>query len=126
MGVGMAQSFIIVEPDPIVCMDMQGILLTRYPQSDIIVGASLSDLGPAIHICGAETTLFIKSTLFADDDELQHATRTAAARGGQVVMIGHTGGVDFAAVFVELPFTTEMVLAALDRNAPDSTLDPVG
>ena len=124
MGVTLARSFIIIEPDPIVCLDMEGMLTTRYPQSDVIAGASLSDIGHAIHTCGPDSTLFIKSALFSEDEALLRVTRSAVTRGGQVVIIGHSVEVDFAATFVELPFTTGMIMAALDRDTPDSTVGP--
>ena len=45
----MARNFIIIEPDPVVCMDIEGMLIATYPDCQIAAGSSLAEIGAAIY-----------------------------------------------------------------------------
>lgn len=112
----MAKNFIIIEPDPVVCMDVEGMLIDKYPHCHVTAGATLADIGAAIYNCGPDSALFVKATLVLADSDLRRVLETAATRGCAIVVIGHADDLDFPASFVELPFTTDMMLAAVERQ----------
>ncbi|WP_133122586.1 hypothetical protein [Yoonia maricola] len=115
----MTKNFIIIEPDPIVAMDVEGLLTSQFPQAQITTGASLADIGLATHSCGPECTMIVKGTLVADDDDLRRVVRVAAIRKAHIVVIGGPFDFDFPAAFIELPFTSDMVLAAMAQGTPE-------
>lgn len=122
----MSKDFIILEPDPIVCMDLEGMLIGRFPNSYLAQGASLSDIGAAIYNCGPDSVLFIRSTLMDESDDIRRVVQTIASRGSHVVIIGQQKQVAFPATFVDLPFTTEMVFSAVDAGASRDACDAPG
>lgn len=115
----MAENFIIIEPDPTVAMDVEGLLISQFPRAHITTGASLADIGPAIHNCGPASTMVVKGTLLADDGDLRRVARIAAVRKARIVVIGGPFDLDFPVTFIELPFTSDTMLAAMTRNTPD-------
>ena len=119
----MPNNFIILEPDTIVCMDLEGMLAARYPGGCVVQGSSLSELGPAIHNCGPDTVLVIRGTLLFSSDDVRRVVRTVATRGSHIVIIGQEETVEFPATFVDLPFTTEMMFAAVDPRAEFDSCD---
>jgi len=121
----MTRNFIIVEPDPIVSLDIEGMLIAQYPDAHIAFGASLTEIGAAIYNCTTDTTLVVKGSLILESDDLDRVVKTAATRGSKIVIIGDVTELDFPARFVALPFTTDMVLAAVDGNVPDAEPDLV-
>ncbi|MCK0097706.1 hypothetical protein MWU60_19190 [Yoonia sp. F2084L] len=120
----MTKNFIIIEPDPIVAMDVEGLLISQFPRAHITTGASLADIGPAIHNCGPTSTMVVKGTLLADDGDLRRVARIAAVRKARIVVIGGPFDFDFPATFIELPFTSDMMLAAMTPRTPELDLDP--
>jgi hypothetical protein len=122
MGVNVTENFIIIEPDPIVAMDVEGLLTAQFPRACITAGASLVDIGPAIHSCGPETTLVVKGSIVAYDDDLRRVVREAAVRMARIVVIGGPFEFDFAVTFIELPFTSDMMLAVMTQDTPESDL----
>ncbi|EBA11156.1 hypothetical protein [Roseobacter sp. CCS2] len=111
----MSKTFIILEPDPVVAMDLEGALIQRFPSCHVTAGASLQEIGAAIHQCGPDTTMFVKNTLFIGDDDFKRVVQTAATRGSHIVTIGAVEDLDVPSTFVEMPFTTDMVIAAVDH-----------
>lgn len=124
MGVNVTKNFIIIEPDPIVTMDVEGLLISQFPHAHITTGASLADIGSAIHNCGPASTMVVKGTLLADDGDLRRVARIAAIRKARIVVIGGPFDFDFPATFIELPFTSDMMLAAMTQGTPEPDLDP--
>ncbi len=118
----MTKSFIIIEPDPIVAMDVEGLLSSQFPRADITTGASLADIGPAIHNCGPASMLVVKGALLADDGDLRRVVQTAAVRRARIFVIGEPSDLDFPVTFIELPFTSDTMLAAMTQDTPDPDL----
>lgn len=114
--------FIIIEPDPVVCMDVEGMLIAEYAGCHVTTGASLSQIGAAINNCGPDTTLFMRGSLVSQSDDLKRVVQTAATRGSQVVIIGEAAKFDFPVTFIELPFTTDMVIAAVAQDAKSGVI----
>lgn len=123
--VTVTKKFIIIEPDPIVAMDVEGLLTNQLPGAHVIAGGSLADIGAAAHDCGPDTTMVIKGTLIAHDDDLRFVVQTAAIRQARIVVIGGPFDFDFPATFIELPFTSDMVLAAMTPGAPEPDVGPL-
>ena len=113
----MARNFIIIEPDPVVCMDIEGMLIATYPDCQIAAGSSLAEIGAAIYNCGPDSALIVRGTLISDSDDLKRVVQTAAARGAKIVVLGDFNDVGCPASYVELPFTSETVCAAVDFDA---------
>ncbi len=123
MGVTVTENFIIIEPDPIVAMDVEGLLITQFPRAHVVTGASLADIGSAIHNCGPDTTFVVKGALLASDDDLMRVVRIAAVRKARIVVIGEPFELAFPANFISLPFTSDMMLAATTGSAPEPDVD---
>ena len=121
----MARNFIIVEPDPIVCMDVEGMLVAQYPGAQVVAGASFKGIGAAIDNSGPDSTLFVKGALVTASDDLRRVLQAAATRGSRIVIIGESKAVNFPAIFLELPFTTDIVIAVVDRDVPTGESDLV-
>ena len=119
----MANNFIIIEPDPIVCMDVEGMLTDHFPDCRVVSGFSLSSVGAEIYNCGPDTALFVKSTLLVESDDLRRVAATAATRGSQIVVIGSVKDLSFPVTIVELPFTMDMVMAAIGRGPSGMAAD---
>lgn len=117
VGVIVAKNFIIIEPDPVVCMDVEGMLIAEYPACHVACGSSLAEIGAALNNCGPDTTLFIRGSLISESADLEKVVQTAATRGSHIVIIGEAEDFDFPVTLVELPFTTDMVIAAVAQNA---------
>ena len=120
----MSKNFVIIEPDAIVAMDVEGLLISQFPRARISTGVSLADIGPAIHNCGPDCTVVVKGTLLAEDGDLWRVARRAAVRNARIVVIGEPFECDFPATFVRLPFTSDMVLAAMAQGTPEPDRDP--
>ena len=111
-------NFIIIQPDPIVRMDIEGMLVTQYPQCRVDAGASLQDIGSAIYGAGPETTLIVKGALVSGSADLRLVLKTAVTRGSRIVITGDCDPVDFPARFVQVPFTNDILSSAV-RDQPD-------
>ncbi|WP_420862973.1 hypothetical protein [Algirhabdus cladophorae] len=116
LGARVARNFIIIEPDPIVAMDVEGILKDHFPAAHVSSGKSLSDVRHVVHVCGAGSTLFVRATLLLEDDHVKRVMRDAVAKQAQIVIIGTHFDVGFPAFFIDMPFTTEMLLDAVAHN----------
>ena len=116
-GKTVARSFIVVEPDQIVRLDLEGMLRAQFPEAGLTYGRSLADVGNAINASTPSTTIFVRWDSARDSKIALDALHTAAVRGCQIIMIGANRDVPFPATFIDPPFTTEMVIEALDRVA---------
>lgn len=121
LRVNVTESFIIIEPDPIVVMDIEGLLTAQFPRARIVAGASLADIGPAVDGCGPETTFVVKGSIVADDDDLRRVVAGAAVRKARIVVIGGPFEFDFAATFIEMPFSSDMMLAVMTQDTPPAS-----
>ena len=116
----MSKDFIIIEPDPIVRIDLEGTLMHDFPLSSINIGETLGDVQDALGAAARDAVLFVKGGMLLTDVDLLEAVKTLAARGCHIVSIGKVEMLDFVSTCVELPFTTEMVLEAVRPNTDDS------
>lgn len=111
------RSFIIIEPDPVVGLDLSGILGTAF------AGAALSmfrTIGEAEkHIASAASSVCILLNAKAATSGMLPLLRECVAKGGEVMFIGDAADVGFPAYFVQVPFTSEMILTTLTGRLPD-------
>ena len=107
---------IIIEPDPVVRLDIEGMLLDAYPGCQVTMGATLLDVGAGISNCGPDSALFVRGTMMSECDGLERVVQTAAVRGCRTVIIGHAKHVDWPATFIDLPFTTETMMLAIAQG----------
>ena len=109
----MFHNFIILEPDPIVRMDISGLLASEYPAASVFQGAAFEELGGSAEDVGPQTTYFIKDSLISAGSALESALKSAVVHGSRVIVMGARRAVGFPAEFLELPFDSEMVIATL-------------
>ena len=109
----MFRNFIILDPDPIVRMDISGLLSAHFPGASVIEHSAFDEMGQAIHNVGPQTIFFIKESLISAGSALETALKSAVVRGSRIVVIGARRAMGFPADFLELPFDSDMVIAAL-------------
>lgn len=114
----MARNFIIIDPDPIVSLDLEGLLLSNFPQADIVSVCSPEEITKYKRVTTEETTLFVRSHMMAENDDVARLVKAAAAAGSSVVLIGSHAGADIPAQIVDLPFTNESVLQKIVSLTP--------
>lgn len=112
----MIRDFIIIEPDPIVVMDVEGTLKSRFDTCLIQSGSSLQDVLAAIQECGPRTTILVRSTLISANNDFARALRVCAARGSHIIVFGETNDGAFPFTVLEVPFTTQTLNAVLDDS----------
>ena len=118
LGAIVSEKYIIIVPDPVVCLDLSGTLSVRAPDNAILVGSSLTDVASEVESADAATTLLAKGSLICPHNALNDALELAASRGARIVILGETRDVTFPAIFIDIPFTTDMISEALDRSDP--------
>lgn len=104
------RSFIIVEPDPIVSMDVQGILRSAFPRAMITTFRSAAMCSAELHAANAGITILFDAGLLTNS--MIPTLCAAVQRGAQVVVIGGNVELDFQTAFVDSPFTSQMILDA--------------
>lgn len=113
----MSKVFIVIEPDPVVCMDVEGLLGSRYPDALVWASASLQ-ANARQGTGGPDTTFFVKGSLVKGDTKLADTLRNAVALGSKVVTIGIADGLNTSVTTLDMPFTTDMVIAAVEIQTP--------
>lgn len=107
----MCKTFVVIEPDPVVGLDLVEMLRSVYPKSDVVVLGSLLDASGRLQATGADACVLINSAAAADRSLA--TLRGVVVRGGRVVFIGRKPNIDFPATVVETPFTSAMIMNAL-------------
>jgi len=105
------RTFIIVEPDPVVGLDLAGALSSAFPNSAMNLCMMAAEA--KAHISDATTSFCILLNSRLASDEVIGSLRTCVSRGAQVVFVGTIDNVDFPADVVEMPFTTKMIMDVL-------------
>ncbi len=107
----MCKTFVVVEPDPVVGLDLVEMLRSAYPRCDVVVLGSLLDALGRLQATGAGACVLINSAAVADRSLVM--LHDVVVRGGRVVFIGRQPDIDFPATVVETPFTSAMIMNAL-------------
>lgn len=114
----MPRNFIIIDPDPIVSMDLEEMLLSQFPAAQVVTFGAMDAIATALNVTTPDTTLFVRGAWFVQNDEVARMVRNAASYGSSVVIIGESGGVDIPGQVIDLPFTNEMILQKITALTP--------
>ena len=114
----MQRNFIVIEPDQVIAMDLEGILQSRYASARVALAISLQEVGNVIGVTGIGTTIFVSETLTSDSTEVRQVLATAATRGSHIVVIGQPHSIEFPATFIDMPFTSDMVIEVVEKHPP--------
>ncbi|WP_187428537.1 hypothetical protein ROLI_044690 [Roseobacter fucihabitans] len=116
----MNQSFVVVEPNPVVLMDLVGTLQHSFPAGSVASLASGSEIGHLLDQVALTTCFFVNGALISE--LAPDVVRTIIDAGGRIVSIGRSASDVVPATVLEIPFTTTMILEALSIDAPDLPL----
>jgi hypothetical protein len=64
--------------------------------------------------------------MVSESDDLRRVLQAVATRGCHIVIIGDAKDVDFPVTVIELPFTTDMVIAAVVQDTCESSIKAAG
>lgn len=105
------RTFIIVEPDPVVGLDLAGALSSAFPTNRTDLFTMAGEAKAQLAQASASACILLSSRLVSED--VMSALRACAVRGAQIVFVGAVDNVDFPANVVEMPFTTQMIMDVL-------------
>lgn len=103
-------TFILVETNPVISMDVLGMIDEAFPDHKLIQGENLGAVTPDVKAAGPEVTLIISAGMSSTEDAAM--LRDAVARGSQLIWLGEPEVDDIPAIVITLPFTNDTVLAA--------------
>lgn len=112
----MPRRFILIEPDPVVCIDLKGALEDAYPDCRIDIGEDLQATRSLLDDIASDTTIIVKGSLLAKFEDLATSIEKAADTGCRIVAIGAAAGISAPAHTLEVPFTTEQLLQAVSSE----------
>lgn len=119
-GLIVFRSFVVVEPDPVVSMDLCGALTTEFPVCGVTVVDSLASVASFLSAQTSAICVIINSHVFPEHD---HAPlQQVVEQAGHVIVIGSTVSASFPLQHVHIPFSTEMVLGAIMMAGIDETV----
>lgn len=110
------RAFIIIEPDPIVSLDLIGIFETAFPDAELTLFQTEAEAQMHLALASPAVSVVVSSRVVSPS--LLQTLRDCAARQSQVMIIGSARDLDFHAIVVDTPFTSEMVLSSLKGAAP--------
>lgn len=114
----LTKTVILVETDPVVMMDLHGIVAELFPVLPVVQGACFADVEKALANASIETKVIAKADLVNGDPAFFAALHTAATRGAVILVLGATALEGLPARLIEVPFTNDIIRAAL---LPDDT-----
>lgn len=107
----MCKTFIVIEPDPVIGLDLVDMLRSAHPRCDLAVLGSLADASGRLQAAAAGACVIVNSSAAAGRSLAM--LRDVVVRGGQIVFIGNQPDIDFPAAIVATPFTSAMIMDAL-------------
>ena len=122
----MPRNFIIIDPDPIVSMDLEEMLLLQFPDGGTVTFSADDGFANALDVIMPDTTVFVRGALFVENETVARTVRAAAASGSAVVILGESRGVDIAGQVVDLPFTNETISQKIASLTPMGKPSPEG
>ncbi|WP_415404426.1 hypothetical protein [Tateyamaria sp. SN3-11] len=112
----MDHCFVVVEPDPIVRMDVAGALEHNFPTSRVEDCNSLDDLEQLLVTARGPVSVFVNGAMLSELSA--HVLKPVVEGGGQVVSIGGPAAPSIHATTLDVPFSTAMILEALPNVLP--------
>ncbi len=111
----MDQTFFVVETDPVISMDLVGLLDTSFPGTSINVLPTVDDAVVVAGSVSGSVCILIAGMHYNNRQAVPLAT--IANNGGKVIFIGRAHDIGAPARFVDYPFTSDMVLDAISNDA---------
>ena len=111
------RTYIIIEPDPIVGLDLNGILSSAFPDAALKLFRDIAEA--EAHIATAMSSACILLNSKVASCGILELLNDCVGRGVNVLFIGETRDVGFPASFVQKPFTSDMILTTLTGFTPD-------
>lgn len=111
------RTFIIIEPDPIIGLDLNGILSSAFPGAALKLFRDIAEAEK--HIASAMSSACILLNSKVASCNILPLLSECVARGADVLFIGEANDVGFPANFVQMPFTSDMILTTLKSFARD-------
>lgn len=105
------QTFVIVEPDPVVSMDLVGVVSTAFPRSSVNVNTLFTDEQAEIVAASSAVTILLSAALVTENT--MNLLRSFIANGVHIVFIGEPVIIEPFTTVVSVPFTSRMILNAL-------------
>lgn len=105
------RTFIVVEADPIVSMDLMGMLKFAYANCSLALAAAEADAEKLIKAATGPVCVILNSELVSK--RVLTVLRECVARGGQALLIGKKGDLDFPVQTIEFPFNSDMIIDLL-------------
>ena len=112
----MPRRFILIEPDPLVCIDLKGALTDAYPDCRIDIGDHLQATQGLIDDIASDATIIVKGSLLAKFEDVATSIEKAADTGCRIVALGTAAGIFAPAHTLDIPFTTEQLLQAVSSE----------
>ena len=109
-------SFVVIEPDPVISLDLDGILKSEFPESKLTLFRGAEEAEKYLLSVASPLCIVVNSS--AASAGLLSVLRDCTARMSKVVFIGPMGAVDFPSFTIQMPFTSEMILSTLDTLGP--------
>ncbi|WP_342076972.1 hypothetical protein [Yoonia sp. SS1-5] len=119
----MERTFIVIEPDPIVSMDLAGTLKTVFPKSDLSIVTSVPQARRLVISDQALICVLINSKLVVPTDLA--FLQSLVAGGGHVMCLGEPVDAGFPTMSVSVPFTADMIVEAVLNVGSDPTAPPL-
>lgn len=114
----MPRVFIIVENDPIVSMDLTGILDAAFQDGQIHVVAEVADARSRA-LRGPDSCVIVNASQASSDSS--GFLQELASSGSGVVCLGKPDDLGFPCVSVDVPFKAEMIIDAVASAASGQT-----
>ena len=121
-GIIVDRVFIVVDPDPLVNLDLVGIIKNAFPKSRVVNTQMVSEAMPILLEGKQRSILVIRSAALGK--RLAEALKNFVARQGAVILIGNDMTTDFPKEVVDMPFTDDMILNAISSAASDLPVRP--
>lgn len=104
-------SFVVIEPDPVISLDLGGILKSEFPDAKLTLFRGAEEAEKYLVSIASPLCIVVNSS--AASAGLLSVLRDCTARMSKVVFIGPMGAVDFPSLTIQMPFTSEMILSTL-------------
>jgi len=105
-------SFVVIEPDPIISLDLEGILKSEFSYASLTLFRDVEEAGTYLASVGYPLCIVVNSS--AASAALLAVLRDCTARMSTVIFIGPIGVLDFPSFTIQMPFTSEMILSTLN------------
>lgn len=108
------RNFIVVEPDPLVGLDLTGILQSEFPDAELRLFHSQEEACAYIYAVPRPVCVLVNTSVASE--AMLILLRDHVVPHGDVLFIGSERDVGFPASFVQTPFTSRMILSSILKS----------